>query len=214
VLWLQPLAARAAARFRQAAEQACDDRAVELTQDARGLARVLVRLAGAASAQPSASLAPSMAQVKGALFLRIERLTADPRRENGGKPRWAAWVAGWGSLGLGLLSAPVSVRIATASALAASASATSAPELATSPAPGVEAASSAMIAFARQERDVADRLRSIEALPEAQSSGSPSAVQLLELGQELRHLQQTQQWLEERSLAQQSRQSPAGVARP
>ena len=60
-LWLQPLCGWAAARFRDNAEQACDDRAVELTRDAPALARVLLQLASGAAVRAPGLLAPAMA---------------------------------------------------------------------------------------------------------------------------------------------------------
>jgi Zn-dependent protease with chaperone function len=113
-LWLQPVCAWAAARFRESAEQACDDRAVELTRDAVGLARVLLQLASAASARVGSALAPSMANSKRALLGRIRRLTCDRPIEPARAHRYGALVAGLGLAVLVAVSSGLSVSVALA----------------------------------------------------------------------------------------------------
>lgn len=76
VLWMQPLNHWIAGRFRETAELACDDRAVELTGDRLGLARALVRVAESAFVANQGALAPTMARSASALRSRVQRLTA------------------------------------------------------------------------------------------------------------------------------------------
>ena len=125
-LWLQPLCAWAAARFRESAEQACDERAVELTRDAVGLARVLLQLASAGSARVGTTLAPSMVNSKRALLSRIRRLTCDRPTEPAPAHRYRVLVAGLGlavsvaaSLGLSVSVALARPLLPTSAAQAA-----------------------------------------------------------------------------------------------
>lgn len=113
-LWLQPACAWAAARFRESAEQDCDDRAVELTRDAVGLARVLLKLASAASARVGGALAPSMVNSKRALLGRIRRLTRDAPTEPSRAHRYRGQVAGLGLVVLLAVSLGSSVEVALA----------------------------------------------------------------------------------------------------
>lgn len=70
--WLQPLNHWVAARFKQAAELACDDRAVEITGDRLALAQALARVATDAGG----TMLPAMARPRGksALVQRVRRL--------------------------------------------------------------------------------------------------------------------------------------------
>jgi beta-lactamase regulating signal transducer with metallopeptidase domain len=116
VFWWQPACAWAAARFRDSAEHACDERAVELTRDALGLARVLLQLASLASVRVP-GLVPTMANSKRALLGRIQRLTSDapPVLARPQRPRVLA--ASLGLAFLGAASLGLSVRVAAACAL-------------------------------------------------------------------------------------------------
>jgi len=73
-LWMQPLNHWLAARFRETAELACDDRAVALSGEPTGLARALVHLAEGALGAEQSRLAPAMASTSGGLRSRVERL--------------------------------------------------------------------------------------------------------------------------------------------
>ncbi|HEY3253137.1 MAG TPA: M56 family metallopeptidase, partial [Polyangiaceae bacterium] len=75
VLWLQPLNHLLASYFRDSAELACDDRAVELTRDPLCLARALVQVATSASFARRSALLPTMVRSKNALLPRVRRLT-------------------------------------------------------------------------------------------------------------------------------------------
>lgn len=72
VLWVQPLNRWIAARWRQAAELACDDRAIELTGAPMALARAIARVAEQAQ-HARTPLAPAMATA-GSSVQRVRRL--------------------------------------------------------------------------------------------------------------------------------------------
>lgn len=112
-LWLQPLCGWAAAHFRDSAEQACDDRAVELTRDARALARVLLQLASGASARV---LAPGMVNAKRSLLARIRRLadSESVRLAQAPRPRILALFFCLGVLGTACPTLGVQVAFARA----------------------------------------------------------------------------------------------------
>lgn len=112
-LWMQPLNHWIAARFRETAELACDDRAVELSGDRAGLARALVRMAESAMSAQQGELMPGMAGAARVLRSRVERLAASLV----GRPlrvvRAPAGVSLIASLGLGAIaSLAFSVRVA------------------------------------------------------------------------------------------------------
>jgi beta-lactamase regulating signal transducer with metallopeptidase domain len=117
VLWFQPACAWAAARFRESAEHACDDRAVELTRDAVGLARVLLQLASSASARLGGALAPTIANSKQALLSRIRRLTSDEPTVPVSARRHRVRMASLGLAVLGAASLGLSVGVASARGL-------------------------------------------------------------------------------------------------
>jgi bla regulator protein blaR1 len=117
VLWFQPACAWAAARFRESAEHACDERAVELTRDALGLARVLLLLASAASARVGGALAPTMANSKQALLSRIQRLTSDEPTAPVSARRHRVLISSLGLAVLGAASLGLSVHVALARGL-------------------------------------------------------------------------------------------------
>ena len=72
-LWMQPLNRYIVARLRRSAEIACDERAVAVTGDARGLAEALCRLAHAAFDSAQASF-PGAVRAPGVLVERVRRL--------------------------------------------------------------------------------------------------------------------------------------------
>lgn len=74
LLWMQPLNHWIARHFRQTAELACDDRAIELTGDRMGLARALVQVAERALSAEQSVLIPSMAGTASVLHSRVQRL--------------------------------------------------------------------------------------------------------------------------------------------
>ena len=111
VFWLNPLNHWLASRFRESAELACDDRAVELTGNPLGLARALVHVASRAPFARRPSLLPSIAYSKSALLPRVRRLTiASPEvvQRTGGRERlWAVIIIAAPSALLSVLSIQV-----------------------------------------------------------------------------------------------------------
>ncbi|HET6336207.1 MAG TPA: M56 family metallopeptidase, partial [Polyangiales bacterium] len=88
VLWMQPFNRWVSTRFRQSAEMACDDRAIELTDAPMALARALTRMADTALAVRGRVLLPAMASHGSAHLERVHRLVvASTSRRNGGSPR-------------------------------------------------------------------------------------------------------------------------------
>lgn len=156
VLWFQPACTWAAARSRESAEQACDDRAVELTRDALGLARVLLQLASSASARLDAALAPTMANGKQALLTRIRRLTNDEPTGPVNAQRHTVLVA---SLGVAVLAASLglSVRVALARALVPTSAAHAAKKAASSSHVRALEAEQALRHWLAKERWLAER---------------------------------------------------------
>ena len=209
VLWVQPLSAWVAARFRSTAEEACDDRAVELTRDAHGLARVLVQLAVAASPRARTALAPGMANSKGALLKRVRRLTAAPKNAQGRAPRYATLLASFGLATTALVTASLSVHVATARTLPVPEPAAARRDPATLPtatlaSPDPTAMSAQLAELARRAQQVEAGIALATTLPDAEHAGSPTAVRLLELRQNLDHLRATERWTEERFLEDES----------
>ncbi|HET8936217.1 MAG TPA: M56 family metallopeptidase [Polyangiales bacterium] len=86
VLWFQPFNRRVATRYRQSAELACDDRAVQLTGAPVALARALTRIAEATLSARMGVLTPGMASSS---LERVRRLLAEPSAA----PKQASWAA-------------------------------------------------------------------------------------------------------------------------
>lgn len=205
LLWANPLVHWASSRFRQTAELACDDRAVELTGDPLGLARALVQVASGASLAPRRALVPAMARSAGALLPRVRRLlhagscarsTPSPR----GRRRAIAGLAA-----AGVMAAGLSVQVARARPplLAAGAGDALARDRgaaldATASPPDAAAASEQMVELARREQEIEARLEEALLLPDAQREDTQAAVLVLELRQELRHARAAKAWIEER----------------
>ncbi|WP_437276330.1 M56 family metallopeptidase [Sorangium sp. So ce375] len=203
ILWLQPLCHWASSRFRQTAELACDDRAVELTGDPLSLARALVEVASSASLAPRRAMVPAMARSASALLPRVRRLVdagkSRARRTASARGRRRA-IAGLAAVGVA--AAGLSVQVARARPpLAAGASDAPARDrgdaIAASP-PDAAAASEQMVELARRERELEARLEDALLLPDAQRADTQAAVLVLELRQELRHVRAAQAWIEER----------------
>lgn len=86
VLWFQPFNRRVAARYRQSAELACDERAVQLTGAPIELARALTRIAEVSLCARLGVLTPGMASSS---VERVRRLLAEPNMA----PKQSGWVA-------------------------------------------------------------------------------------------------------------------------
>lgn len=197
VLWIQPLTRWVGAEFRRSAEFACDDRAVELTSDALGLARALVRVASETSAARQVTLFPAMARSRSGLVPRVRRLTA-ARRElpagDRGRRRVAVFLV---AIGVSVVS--LSVELARAGVPIAPV-ANRVPVTAAAPsstALDLTAQNERMDALAREARGIEAKLAAAERGADAQRPGSATAVRVLELTQALSHARASQAWLEQ-----------------
>ncbi|WP_437675324.1 M56 family metallopeptidase [Sorangium sp. So ce131] len=206
VLWMQPLNHWVASRFRQTAELACDDRAVELTGDPLGLARALVQVAAGAPLPRPCATVPTMARSASALLPRVKRLVgagSEARAQAG--PRGRPWAIA-ALAAVGVATAGLSVQAARARpsqrAPDAGASLARSPEAALDAAagspPDTAAASEQMAELARREQQIEAQLESALDLPGAQRADTQESVRVLELRQELRHVRATKAWIEER----------------
>ena len=193
VLWLHPLNHWLSSRFRETAELACDDRAVDITGNPLSLARALLHVATRAAVTPQPSMTPTMAHSRNALLPRVRRLTANSapaRSRPGGRERT------WLTIAVATLGASLStlgIRAAHAE-------------------PKLQVGSESMdcvpqdhvqrIAdLAQRELRVTELLAAVEPLPSSSPNGASEAVRALELNQELRHVRATRAWLEQRAAA-------------
>jgi beta-lactamase regulating signal transducer with metallopeptidase domain len=184
ILWIQPLNRWVGSRFRQSAELACDDRAVELTRDPAALARALTRVAASALRAHRGALVPMMAASASALVSRVERLTGPTDgtalRRGGAVGRRLALV---GLVAVGVATTQVHLEVAHAD-----------PSLL----PDAAGVSQRMAELARREQQLWEQIDAAQMLPGAEQTGSANSVRLLELGQELRHVRSAEVWTEER----------------
>jgi beta-lactamase regulating signal transducer with metallopeptidase domain len=187
--WLQPLNHWLVPRFRQAAELACDDRAVELTGDRLELARALVRVASGASRARRAAALPAMARAHGgsALVERVRRLVAPEGRSSSRTQRW------WSTAALLV----VSVGTASSSVRAART-------------PPLRPPMAEVLSAPSATERIAELMRAEHALqaeiarskqPDARRAGD-SAARSLELEQQLRHVRETAAWIERSASAE------------
>jgi len=200
VLWMQPLNHGVAARFRQTAELACDDRAVALTGDGLSLARALVHVAAGGAETRRPAMLPAMARSGEALRGRVKRLVAGEDRAgsatNPAARRWASAclaLVGMATVGLSVHAAPppASPVVEHANPDAADVPATTAP-------PDTVAMNDEMGALLRRERELEAQLASTLAHAGAEGPAGEAAVRVIELRQELRHARATEAWLERR----------------
>ncbi|WP_437587262.1 M56 family metallopeptidase [Sorangium sp. So ce1000] len=205
VLWAQPLIHWASSRFRQTAEIACDDRAVELTGDPLGLARALVQVASGASLVRQRAMVPAMARSASALLPRVRRLldAGSPARATASSRGRRRAIASLAAAGVAAAGLSVQVARARPALLAAGAGDALARDRgaaldATGSPPDAAAASEQMVELARREQEIEARLEDALLLPDAQREDSPDAVLVLELRQELRHVRAAKAWIEER----------------
>lgn len=199
VFWLNPFNHWLASRFRESAELACDDRAVELTGNPLGLARALVHVATRAPFTRGPSLLPSIAYSKSALLPRVRRLTvASPElaQRAGRRERvWALIIIAAPSALLSMLS----IRVLPARLHAQ----TTPPSiersvLANAASRSMDEQSQRLAELGQRAERVATLLAAAERQPAAAQDGSSEATRVLELSQELRHIRDTQLWLEQR----------------
>ncbi|WP_437288391.1 M56 family metallopeptidase [Sorangium sp. So ce406] len=206
VLWVQPVTRWVSSRFRQTAELACDDRAVELTGDPRGLARALVQVAEGARLTPRRAMVPTMARSTSALLPRVRRLVdASRRAELRASPRGRRWaIAGLAASGIAAAGLSVQVARARPSQPAADAGAAmarspdAAPDATAASPPDAAAMSEQVAELARREQELETRLEDALSLPGAHQEDTPASVLVLELRQELRHARAAKAWTEER----------------
>jgi hypothetical protein len=200
VLWLHPLNHWISSCFRRSAELACDDRAVALTGDPLALARALVHVAAATSASRG-TIAPTMAESASALLTRVSRLTRPGSRaafgaRDGGRLAVAAPMV----MGLALTASsfrPLQARGVAGEAFSAMAIMPEQPMPAKTP-PDAATPSTRIAELERCARDLEEELATARRLPESEQAGTPDAVRVLELGQELANLRATESWLEQR----------------
>ncbi len=207
MLWLQPLNHWISSRIRETAELACDDRAVEVTGNPLGLARVLVRFATNASLRRGFSLVPTMARSKSALMPRLKRLTTDRTAcvEGASNRNQRSWIfvtvavlaSAFAFLRVHVAEAVPHARTAPVTVVASTPKATHA-----EPSPSAAEYGERLAELARREHEVTRELEAAQQAPGAQREGSPEFVRVLELGQEQQHLREMQAWLEERFVAE------------
>ncbi|XYH98733.1 M56 family metallopeptidase [Sorangium sp. So ce1128] len=206
LLWIQPINHWVASRFRETAELACDDRAVELTGDPRGLARALVHVAAGALLSERRAMVPAMARPASTLLPRVKRLVdAGSRARLRASPRGRRWAIA-GLAASGIAAAGLSVQVARArpsqpardagAALARSPDA--APGATAASPPDAAAMSEQMAELARREREIEMQLEEALHRPGAGHEGTQASVLVLELRQELRHVRAARAWTEER----------------
>jgi len=198
LLWMQPLNHLVSAHYRRSAELACDDRAVALTRDPRALARALVNVAERA-ARMHPLLTPAMVRPAAELTRRVARLLAPEaaRPVRAARGRRSAFVA----LGaFGVASVGISVGVAGAlprGQVPALPGDGSSREVVSAP-PDAASASARMLELAQHEPEVEAALASAEAVASNELEGSPAAVRVLELRQELEHVRAERAFIEER----------------
>lgn len=202
ILWFHPLNYWVASRFRESAELACDDRAVELTRNPLGLARALVQVAATSSFGRRLEMLPAMSRSKSALLPRLRRLTGAPvARDAQPSRRIRPWVkAAVVAFGAALVS--LNIQVAEALPESASAPARMSPRFAArapvlAP-PDAAEQSRRMGELARREQLLAAQLAAAAPQPNQQQEGAPETAQVLELNQELRHVRAMETLLETR----------------
>ena len=197
VLCVQPLNLWLAARFRNDAELACDDRAVELTNDPEGLARALCRVAERFLSRRSLDLLPTMAQPKGVLLARARRLlSVDGPLTSRSSPTSRSSI---GALALIAALSPalgVAPRAPQTTTIVTASTGTST-LVNQSVAPDPTQLELELNGLRQRELQAQGELAALQSERASDIEADP-APRLLELEQELRHLQQTQVWLQQR----------------
>jgi bla regulator protein blaR1 len=196
VLCVQPLNLWLAARFRNDAELACDDRAVELTNDPESLVRALFRIAERSLSTRSPDLLPAMARPKGVLLTRARRLLPVDGSRTAGSSR--TWRSSIGALTLiAALSPALGVAARAPHATTIAANAETSTLVNQSVEPDATQLELELNGLRQEELHVRGELATLRA-ESASDIEADTAHRLLELEQELRHLQQTQTWLQQR----------------
>jgi beta-lactamase regulating signal transducer with metallopeptidase domain len=197
VLCVQPLNLWLAARFRNDAELACDDRAVELTNDPEGLARALFHVAERFLSRRSLHLLPTMAQPKGVLLARARRLLSLDGSVTSRRSRTSR--SSIGALALIAAFSPalgVAARTPHTTTIVAANTGPS-PLVNRSIAPDPTKLELELNGLRRREQNLQGELAALQSESTSRIEAD-TAQRLLELEQELRHLEQTQSWLQQR----------------
>lgn len=193
VAWLVPTNRWAAARFRESAEHACDDRAAVLIGDRLSVARALTHVAAQLLSDQTSSL-PAMASARRPVLERVRRLAAShsaPRGSVFTKP--LLWIGLLGSL---VLTANLSIRVARAGTAENAPNhrneGTSAVAL---PSPESDA-----LTVSLQVAELRLKAQALEnELAELTKDGADGeSAPVLQLQQELRHARENAAWLEQR----------------
>jgi beta-lactamase regulating signal transducer with metallopeptidase domain len=211
VLWAQPLNHWVASRFRQTAELASDDRAVELTGQPMDLARALMRVAASAVASSGSSLVPALAQSESITLKRIKRLVtlaSPPTPGPACRHRWvllSLGLTGLATIGLGLREArsePRSYRAAPAVVNSTKSSEPASPADATM-------ASLAIAELLSEQRRAGIELEKAMEAEGANEPNSSATARVLELQQQLNHARAQAAWMEQQFIANSSGEPPA-----
>jgi len=206
ILWTQPMTGWVVARFRETSELACDDRAVEMTGDALGLAKALTRVAGRLIRGPTAAV-PTMARSTSTLVMRVERLARAGSWESDTNPRAPRRLLAL-LTSFGVVSAVLSVQIGRTRASLATTAPVDTPHLTAervaSPMqpgpPDTGAAGRRMGTLAQRERTLAAQLSAF-GVSEQAPSRDDADVEVLQLTQELRHVRAEELWIEQQLAA-------------
>jgi len=197
VLWMQPFNHLVSSRFRSSAELACDDRAVELTEDPLGLAAALTEVAASASLGRRRVAVPAMAESAHVLLERVRRLVAPwslPARD----PASRRWRAVGLLTAMGLVTVGLSVRLAATSSAAVAPGEEATARPGRSAAPDATAAGRELDELLLREQQLTGELARLQRTPEGGRPGPPASVRALELEQDLNHVRGTQAWVEAR----------------
>jgi len=202
ILWFYPLNYWVTSRFRDSAELACDDRAVELTRNPLGLARALVQVAASSSFGRRLAMMPAISRSKSGLLPRLRRLTgASAPREKQPSRRAGPWATG-AILTLAAALVSLNIQVAEAHPERRPLPAGARPRFSGS-APAVTPPDSAeqsrrMSELVHREQLLAAQLEAARRLPNELQEGAPESARVLELSQELRHVRAAESLLETR----------------
>ncbi|MDB4975940.1 MAG: hypothetical protein JWN48_4281 [Myxococcaceae bacterium] len=191
VFWMQPLSRWAAERFRQTAELACDDRAVELTGSARCLAHALARVALAAQLESPLLMLPAMARAPSLIVSRVRRLLERESSPVRAHPHARGWASA-ALVGMGLLAASVRVQPATMP-----------PDVAREPPLAVPATlrEPGLPELVQQARQLGAELQALRLGADTQREHPEVTARMLELEQALRHTHAQATYVERSALA-------------
>jgi beta-lactamase regulating signal transducer with metallopeptidase domain len=195
-LWMHPLNHYVAARLRRSAELACDDRAVDATGDALGLAKALSWFAHAAfddasGLLPGASCGPSV------LVQRVQRLaaatTTPPARARASMRFSRAAAALLASVAIGSVGLSVTFAHKRPALVADIANA---PRGATAPSVDLASIRGRIADLASAEIRLEAQIDAARANNASDTATAPASVRHVELEKDLRHAREERVWLE------------------